>query len=159
MNIISQCSKSSFFVQKFSFNFPWKLSIFWVKNSWKCLGIVKIEFLDKNFTFRKVCFCLLLTKIQAQNTDEDEANAFLEDYNEIYGKLLNNYTIASWNYETNITDENSQIASDSKLQMSKYSAEALEIASQFDSTNFTEDTRRQLKEVCVVFRANEYIYF
>ena len=84
-------------------------------------------------------FCLLLTKIQAQNTDEDEANAFLEDYNEIYGKLLNNYTIASWNYETNITDENSQIASDSKLQMSKYSAEALEIASQFDSTNFTED--------------------
>ena len=102
---------------------------------------------------------MLLTKIQAQNTDEDEANAFLEDYNEIYGKLLNNYTIASWNYETNITDENSQIASDSKLQMSKYSAEALEIASQFDSTNFTEDTRRQLKEVCVVFRANEYIYF
>ena len=102
---------------------------------------------------------MLLTKIQAQNTDEDEANAFLEDYNDIYGKLLNNYTIASWNYETNITDENSQIASDSKLQMSKYSAEALEIASQFDSTNFTEDTRRQLKEVCVVFRANKYIYF
>ena len=38
------------------------------------------------------------------------------------------------------------------FQLSKYSAEALEIASQFDSTNFTEDTRRQLKEVCSKIR-------
>ena len=27
----------------------------WVKNLWKCLGFVKIEFLDKNLTFRIVC--------------------------------------------------------------------------------------------------------
>ena len=27
----------------------------WVKNSWKCWGFVKIEFLDKNLTFRIVC--------------------------------------------------------------------------------------------------------
>ena len=27
----------------------------WVKNSWKCWGPVKIEFLDKNLTFRIVC--------------------------------------------------------------------------------------------------------
>ena len=27
---------------------------FWVKNSWKCWGFVKIEFLDKNLTFRIV---------------------------------------------------------------------------------------------------------
>ena len=78
-------SKSSFFVQKFNFDFPNKLSIFWgeklvkmlwfwtflavdnfdftrkivqkiwVENSWKCWGFVKIEFLDKNLTFRIVC--------------------------------------------------------------------------------------------------------
>ena len=36
---VPHCSKSSFFVQKFNFNFPRKLSIFfWVKNSWKCCG-------------------------------------------------------------------------------------------------------------------------
>ena len=35
------------------------------------------------------------------------------------------------------------------LQLSEYGEEALEIASIFDSTNFTEDTRRQLKEVGV----------
>ena len=35
----SHCSKSSFFVQKFNFDFPRKLSIFFgVKNSWKCCG-------------------------------------------------------------------------------------------------------------------------
>ena len=74
----THCLKSSFFVQKFNFDFPWKLSIFWVKNSWKCCGFglfscwqlwfhekncqkkiwwkarwgfVEIEFLDKNLTF------------------------------------------------------------------------------------------------------------
>ena len=31
----------------------------WLKNSWKCWSLVKIEFLDKNLTFRIVCrqFC------------------------------------------------------------------------------------------------------
>ncbi len=40
------------------------------------------------------------------NTNEDEAIAFLEQYNEEYGALLNKYVKASWNYETNLTDEN-----------------------------------------------------
>ena len=44
------------------------------------------------------------------------------------------------------------------LQLSKYSVEALEIASQFDSTNFTEDTRRQLKEVCSKIRILLYFH-
>ena len=51
---ISHCSKSSFFVQKFNFDFPRKLSTCWVKNSWKCWGFVKIDFLDKKMTFRIV---------------------------------------------------------------------------------------------------------
>ena len=81
---VAHCSKSSSFVQNFNFDIPWNLSIFWVKNSWKwcglglfscwqlwfhekncqkkiwvknswkCWGFVKIEFLDKNLTFRIV---------------------------------------------------------------------------------------------------------
>ena len=36
----------------------------WVKNSWKYWGFVKIEFLDKNSTFRIVCgFSLPFTKV------------------------------------------------------------------------------------------------
>ena len=83
---LSHCWKSSFFVQKFNFDFPRKLSIFfgwktrengvvldflavgnfdftrkivkkiWVKNSWKCWVFVKIGFSDKTLTFRIVCF-------------------------------------------------------------------------------------------------------
>ena len=84
----AHCSKSSFFVQKFNFDFPWKIVDFlgWktrenvvgsdflavdnfdftrkivkkkfgVKNSWKCWGFVKIEFLDNYLTFRIVCQC------------------------------------------------------------------------------------------------------
>ena len=73
----THCSKSWFFVQKFNFDFPRKLSIsFEVKNSWKCCGFglfscwqlwchekicqKKFEwknswnFLDKKLTFRIV---------------------------------------------------------------------------------------------------------
>jgi len=78
-------SKSSFFVQKSNFNFRencrklvkmlwfWTFGLlttlisreklskkFWVKNSWKCWDFVKIEFLDKNLTFRKVCIIWIL---------------------------------------------------------------------------------------------------
>jgi hypothetical protein len=40
------------------------------------------------------------------NTNEDEAIAFLEHYDAEYGPILNQYVLASWNYETNLTDEN-----------------------------------------------------
>jgi hypothetical protein len=40
------------------------------------------------------------------NTNEDEAIAFLEHYDAEYGPIINQYVLASWNYETNLTDEN-----------------------------------------------------
>lgn len=40
------------------------------------------------------------------NSNEDDAIAFLNEYNTEYGALVNQYVIASWNYETNLTDEN-----------------------------------------------------
>ena len=43
------------------------------------------------------------------NANEGEAQAFLDKYNAEYGDLLNRYTIASWNYETNLTDENAAV--------------------------------------------------
>jgi len=49
----TQCSKSSFFVQKFNFDLPRKLSFFWAENSWKCCGFRlfscwKLWFHEKN---------------------------------------------------------------------------------------------------------------
>ena len=90
---VSHCSKSSFFVQKFNFDFPRKLSIFWgwktrenvvvldllavdnfdftrkiVKKNLgeklvKMLGFCQNWILDKNLTFRIVWFRLLYLKI------------------------------------------------------------------------------------------------
>ena len=95
--IFTHCSKSSFFDQKFNFDFPRKLLILWgeklvkmfrfldflavdnfdftrkivkeiwMKNSWKCFGFVKIEFLDKNLTFRIVCLCNIKSKLIAKD--------------------------------------------------------------------------------------------
>jgi len=49
------------------------------------------------------CTCRSIDRL---NTNENEAKAFLEEYNTKYGALLNAYVIAAWNYETNLTDEN-----------------------------------------------------
>ena len=50
----THCSKSLSLSKNSTLIFREKLSIFWVKNLWKCWGFVKIEFLDKNLTFRIV---------------------------------------------------------------------------------------------------------
>ena len=65
-----------------------------------------ISFFKLNLTFRLINRRVLGTPRAGTNTNEDEAIAFLEQYNEEYGALLNKYVKASWNYETNLTDEN-----------------------------------------------------
>ncbi len=50
------------------------------------------------------------------NTNEADAIAFLEKYNNEYGVLLNEYVIASWNYETNLTSENAAVLVSYSLQ-------------------------------------------
>jgi hypothetical protein len=81
--------------------------------------------------------------------------------------LLNEYVIASWNYETNITDENLNVLvpfvwislgslkfnfiqlfqGEVGGRVGAYSDQAFVEASQFDSTNFSPDTKRQLSLV------------
>ncbi|OXA60176.1 Angiotensin-converting enzyme [Folsomia candida] len=65
---------------------------------------------------------------QGNNTDEEAAQAFLEQYNALYADLANKYIEAG-------------------LRLSEYQAVANEEANQFDPTNFTEDTKRQLSYV------------
>ena len=81
------------------------------------------------------------------NTDEEEAKEFLASYDAEYGKLRNLATVASWNYETNLTSETAELSSAAWLAVDLYQAEAAEEASQFDSSEFSEDTRRQLSKV------------
>ena len=55
-----------------------------------------------------VLLCLCLWRISAQITDEEVALVWLEQYNQESEVVLFNYVDASWNYNTNLTDENLQ---------------------------------------------------
>ena len=54
--------------------------------------------------------------IHELNSNENEAKAFLAAYNKEYAPLLNKFTVATWNWETNITDYNAKIAVSSETQ-------------------------------------------
>lgn len=82
-----------------------------------------------------------------QNTNETEAIEFLSTYNEEIAKLINKASIAEWNYNTNLTDENAEAAIEAGLILSEYGARAFENASQFEPENFSDDTKRQLSRV------------
>lgn len=43
------------------------------------------------------------------NTNEDEAKSFLAQFDKEFSALLNENTIASWNYVTNLTDHNAAL--------------------------------------------------
>ena len=45
---------------------------------------------------------------------------FLDEYNEKLGKLLNEYTKASWNYVTNITDENDKLSQEAAFKVNTF---------------------------------------
>ena len=90
---------------------------------------------------------LIVSVFGQSNTNEEEAIEFLAAYDQEYGRLLNLATIASWNYETNITDENAAEAGDAWFKVDQFNAEAFVNASQFDSTDFSFDTKRQLSKV------------
>ncbi|XP_071941340.1 angiotensin-converting enzyme-like [Antedon mediterranea] len=78
------------------------------------------------------------------NTNETEAIQFLNDYN-IKGMEESYITTEyAWTYNTNITDFNQQAMINRNLVQAAFNQEARANASEFDSTNFSPDTIRQL---------------
>ena len=96
--------------------------------------------------FLVISFLAILAAAQ-NNDNEEEAKEFLAQYDEAYGLLRSEATKASWNYDTNITDENSQLSQEAWLKVSKFNAEAFKNSSKFDTTGFGYDTKRQLSKV------------
>lgn len=58
----------------------------------------------------------------------ESVDAFLEQYNKEADDLQTKDTLASWNYETDMTDENKKITTDLSAKTSKFSTEARENA-------------------------------
>jgi len=104
------------------------------------ITLLSCVLLSSSFTFNAFAS-------QHKNSNEEDAKNFLEEYNVAYGVLLNEATKASWNYETNINDENSQVSQEAWLRVSQFNAEAFANSTQFDATDFSYDTQRQLSKV------------
>uniref|UniRef100_A0A4W3HQC2 Angiotensin-converting enzyme n=1 Tax=Callorhinchus milii TaxID=7868 RepID=A0A4W3HQC2_CALMI len=89
-----------------------------------------------------------------KNTDETEAEDFIKKYNMTAEKVWNDYTVASWAYNTNITEHNKQVMMDKNLKMANHSVEYGLQARQFDSTNFqNEATKRILNKLSDIQQA------
>jgi len=89
----------------------------------------------------------LIKGLFGNNSDEEEAKRFLAKYDVEFGVLRNLATIGSWEYETNISDTNSETSQEAWLKVTEYNAEAIVMANTFDTTDFSQDTKRQLSKV------------
>ena len=74
---------------------------------------------------------------------------FLETYDKTLGELLYLDTLADWNYETNITEENDLATREISKKLREYEAEAFKTADGFDKTLLEDhpELLRMLKKV------------
>ncbi|KAG8519750.1 Angiotensin-converting enzyme 2, partial [Galemys pyrenaicus] len=73
----------------------------------------------------------LVAVASAQSTTEDNAKIFLEDFNREAEELSYNSSLASWDYNTNITDENVQKMNDAGAKWSAFYEEKSKLADQY----------------------------
>jgi peptidyl-dipeptidase A len=87
---------------------------------------------------------IVWTKAQDQ-TEQAKAEAFLKNVNKILAQKGYESSVASWAFNTNITDYNSAVKVQASLAYSKAYAEIQNNASRFDLSKLREDTARQIK--------------
>jgi peptidyl-dipeptidase A len=95
-----------------------------------------------------VVFLLFTTSLpiatKAQ-TEQGKAESFLEDVNTTLTRKGYEYSLASWAFNTNITDYNAALQVQANLAYNKAYAEIQKNALQFDLSKLKEDTARQIK--------------
>ena len=84
------------------------------------------------------------------NDEELSAKQFLSNYEKSVVGLKNEMTIASWNYETNITDYNAEVSLKISKTFSAFEEEAFQNSTHFNLTLISDpEILRQLKLVGV----------
>ncbi|KAM4843363.1 angiotensin-converting enzyme isoform 1-T1 [Thomomys bottae] len=87
-------------------------------------------------------------------TDEAEANKFVQEYEQTAQVVWNKYAEANWNYNTNITTENSKILMQHNMQMANHTLRYGTWARRFDVSHFqSATTKRIVKKVQDLDRA------
>nr|XP_020043995.1 angiotensin-converting enzyme isoform X2 [Castor canadensis] len=87
-------------------------------------------------------------------TDEAEASKFVEEYDQTSQVVWNEHAEANWNYNTNITTENSKILMQNSMKVANHTLKYGTWAKQFDVSNFQNAiTKRIIKKVQDLERA------
>ncbi|KAG3268689.1 angiotensin-converting enzyme isoform X1 [Ictidomys tridecemlineatus] len=87
-------------------------------------------------------------------SDEAEANRFVEEYDRASQVVWNEYAEANWNYNTNITTENSKVLLQKNLLVANHTLKYGTWAKRFDVNNFQNaSTKRIIKKVQDLDRA------
>ncbi|CAI9581972.1 unnamed protein product [Staurois parvus] len=89
-----------------------------------------------------------------KNANEKQADDYLSEYNRTAEQVWNDYTEASWTYNTNITEHNNQVMLEKNLAMSSHTLQYGRQARNFDYSDFqNSETQRLLKKLSDIDKA------
>ncbi|KAK7508278.1 hypothetical protein BaRGS_00000517 [Batillaria attramentaria] len=91
--------------------------------------------------------CLAYAGAQGTNTNQTAAQEFLDFYNTDAQRVLYASDEIAWTYYTNITEENQQRMVESYTQSDIWRQNMSRMASEFDTTNFPADMKRQFAKI------------
>ncbi|XP_071826024.1 angiotensin-converting enzyme-like [Apostichopus japonicus] len=103
----------------------------------------------KVFLIGILCFFCSMDSAYGQG-DEEEAKAFLQDYNRRAENKLPGWIEASWDYYADLTEDNQVKQIQAQLDRAAFELEAHENASYFDREDFSYDTKRQLEKLVYI---------
>jgi len=89
----------------------------------------------------------LRPKVNNIYSSEQYAKGFLANFDAKLGRLLNPEALVCWTAVTNGTDENYLKLQLAQLRTKKFRSKALDIVGRFDTSHFSEDTKRKLSKV------------
>ena len=103
----------------------------------------------------KIAFILVLCAViipfhcsaAVVRAEETKALAFLKKYNKEAPIEKRKFMELAWNYDTNITDHNSNLKTTGSLVLTAFQNKMRETASKFDVSKLSADTKRQIKSI------------
>lgn len=98
-----------------------------------------------------VCSSFLIVGSQNVSEKEEEAKAFLRWYETESSKLCTQSSLASWDFQTNITDDNQRKSLEADLLNGKFAKDAWINVTSYDWKNFVDESlKRQFKLLSVI---------
>merc|ERR1719158_1433637 len=89
----------------------------------------------------------LPAKEEGLSADLEAAKKLLREYDEEMSLLTNKATVAEWNFNTNITDDNKEKKTETATAVTEYVVKISEQAAKFDLSALPDEERRLMKKL------------